>query len=461
MAGDTHVAISTTAGYTAGMTETQTSCPACGDTGYVPPFMDPCDCPAGLTGKPAGPTVGTRIVEVDTVKVWTGSEWKEVPTEEHSLDATPPGFPPLTSAPPFVTTTAVIRETVAAASSGDADMDELLGQADDWWEEQRAAEDVEAADAEWTDEDIDAEFDATVEAANDAYERDAAIAAVPKTSKETFADLEAACDSVPAAATPAAAGWSGGKGKPMTESQKSLVAKLIAERDPANPVVAALAAAAAEPITAKRASSLIDSLMAIPADPARKAPRPNNYAGPCQDCGGMVDEKAGVIRQIDGRWRTFHKPGECLAPEAKAALFADRVTEPGLYKHLTVGPDGPTDLQVKVYRVRKSRTSKRLYGELIVPPERAGDEVGFVYNGKAMGFLRASDQLSWAEAREFGAAYGACVACGRTLSDARSLVQGYGPTCAGHYRWPTVTAKQAEAIIAGTLTWDDVVGTTI
>ena len=76
-----------------------------------------------------------------------------------------------------------------------------------------------------------------------------------------------------------------------------------------------------------------------------------------------------------------------------------------------------------------------------------------------MAWLRRSDKLTWAEARDFGAAFGACVACGRTLSDARSLVQGYGATCAKKYLWPTVTAKQAEAIIEGDLTWDDVIAT--
>jgi hypothetical protein len=75
-----------------------------------------------------------------------------------------------------------------------------------------------------------------------------------------------------------------------------------------------------------------------------------------------------------------------------------------------------------------------------------------------MNFLTKSSKLTWQEARDFGAAYGACVACGRTLSDPRSLVQNYGPQCATNFGWPTVTAKQAEAIIAGVLSWDDVVG---
>lgn len=421
------------------MTETQTQpdCPQCGGTGFIPPFMDECDCASVLPT----PIVGT-IVEVDGggFQVWTGSEWKPVETAEMSIvdgahriaaTATPDWLPPLSSAPMFaappvdvtIRTTDTFAETIAAAAEADWKIDD-----DDDAEYAEALADITELD----DDDL----------------VDDAVESMPKTSADTFAALEAACD------TPVVshAGWTGGKGKPVTEAQRNLMEKLIAERDPANPVVAASAGALTTPLSARAASAWIDKLMAVPADEAKKPLRENSFDGACQICGGMVPAKAGHIKKVDGRWKTFHNTGQCLSAEARKAMEADRITEPGLYKFVHDGT-------VTIYRVRKSRSSTRLYGEKVVPV--ADGTVSFAYNSKAMSFLRASDKLTWAEARSFGAAYGACVACGRTLSDARSLVQGYGATCAKHYHWPTVTTKQAEAIIEGILTWDDVVSTFI
>jgi hypothetical protein len=239
--------------------------------------------------------------------------------------------------------------------------------------------------------------------------------------------------------------------RPMSEKQETLLRRLLAER---NPVIPAVAAALARldgtaKLSAKAASKLIDSIMAIPADPKLKPARPNSYDGTCHTCKGPVPAETGRIeKSAAGRWITYHLDGGCLTAEAVAEADANRVTDPGLYK-LT------TDSGTSIYRVRKSRMSDRLYAEKVIP--NGDGTANFAYHPKAMGLLQASDKLTWAEARAFGAAYGSCVACGRTLSDARSLVQGYGNTCARHYRWPTVTKSQAEAIIAGTVTWEEVI----
>jgi hypothetical protein len=238
--------------------------------------------------------------------------------------------------------------------------------------------------------------------------------------------------------------------------QGALLARLIAERDPANILVqAAKSECTGPPMTAKRASQLIDALVKLP---STKPPvRPNKYPGACVKCSGEVAAGAGRIEKDSstGRWKTYHLTGsDCITDAEKAKLEIDRVDEPGLYSYITGD----------IYRVRHARGSKRLYGEKVVTYERHNPdgtsytEVRFVYNGNAMRFLRKVDKLTWAEARDFGKAYGACVACGRTLNDPRSLVQSYGPTCAKKYHWPTVTLKQAEAIIAGTVTWEEVTG---
>jgi hypothetical protein len=472
------------------MTETQT-CPHCGDTGYMPPFMDPCACgarilatlpPVGpIVSKPAAATsiwgtgsevaaaeahIGDLTVTLDGgTAVWTGTEWATVPTETLSAAeyadkyGTPAGLSPLTSVP-FLRPPVDADVEVALDAVADPELDVMLA------EEQEIADRV-----------------------------------VPKTAKETFAALEAACDTIgmthaevmelvgygplvddiemaadevlvhletdekidtirPVFGGAAIAAYPSatvvrGVTKPMSEKQETLLRRLVAERDPANPYVAgALDKLAETPvlISAKTASKMIDTLVAIKADPAKKPARRNSYDGICIECGGEVPAGTGHIVQIDGRWKTVHSTSaHCLTDAAKAAMEADRVDEPGLYKHEVDG------IPI-VYRVRTARTTKRLYGELVVPPATADDKVEFLYNGKAMAFLRKSNRLTWQEARDFGAAYGACIACGRTLEDPRSLVQQYGATCAGHHGWPTVTKTQAEAIIAGVLTWEDVTG---
>lgn len=437
------------------MTQTPSpDCPQCAGTGVIPPFMDPCDCP---------------ILPV-----------RMAPDVAAALDA--------------------LADTPATPTA-DPDLDALLAAA--------AAEDVDELDAEAAEYDVvhttdtvEVTFEAVVDAVTHelaaaptvfvgrevgpgtlSYAADGQISVWtgshwepvptemvepgtrPKTSSETFADLVEACDGAtesftalaataePVVTSPAPTHSADGE-KLMTAAQRSLMSRLIAERDPANVIVNGAqsnlnaSGTTGAAMTAKVASKWIERLMAVPADPTRKPDRENNYDGICRDCQGAVPARTGVIRKIDGRWVTFHRSGECLSAEAKAKLAADRVTEPGLYKHEIEG-------SIKVFRVRPSRSSKRLYAELVIPH---GDGTAtFAYNAKAMAWLRASAKLTWSEAKEFGAAYGACVACGRTLSDNRSLVQGYGNTCAGHYHWPTVTAKQAEAIIEGVLTWDDVI----
>ncbi len=235
--------------------------------------------------------------------------------------------------------------------------------------------------------------------------------------------------------------------KAISDAQVTLMKRLVAERDAEHPIVksAVLALEATPPTSAKHASTVIDQLMKLPR--TKEVPRPNKFAGVCHLCRASVGAGAGTIVKIDGKWKTRHADGGCLSAEAKAARDSQRVDEPGLYSYQSDA----------IYRVRKSRTSKRLYAERIhAHTDDDGERhVSFSYDGHAIHLLSKTDKLTWKQARDFGAAYGACVACGRTLSDAASLVQGYGKTCAGHYGWPVINNKTAEAIIAGALTWQD------
>jgi hypothetical protein len=381
------------------MTETKTpdpGCTLCGGTGLQPPFLDPCLCTTAPT-KAMAPS----------------GRWKAGPIGDPtpSWAAPTPDTDAAVLAAATVRTDTTIAETKAAAATPYASV---------------TAADLDKALDGWDDVPVAAEH-AAVMAADLAAERD----------KE-------------AAAAGARVAHPGGKG--ITTAQITLLKRLAAERDPEHVLVKGAIAIALAPtlITAATASLLIDKLMTLPK--VTEVPRPNKWAGVCRICRTPVDAGAGAIVQIDGKWKTQHLDGKCATAAETAVAEASRVDEPGLYTLI----DGSDTL---IFRVRKSRTSSRLYAERVITSvdDDGVTTVAFGYDGKAIHLLSKYGKLTWAEARDFGALVGACVACGRTLSDARSVVQGYGATCAAHWRWPTVSAKTAEQIIAGAVSWEDAI----
>jgi len=494
------------------MTETQTpppACDKCGDTGTIPPFMDACTCgamptkyapefaapsvveldefrptipgttiptpgfPVGATigeihrhtngntylftgfewtaipsGFPSDPAVGDISWKMGKAYAWDGTEWRQFDTEALTYEQFHARYGPDAVLPEFV----VEREADDAAlfARRAAEM-EIEANTAAW----DAPESTWSGGATWGAPSLPAgshvDWSGVLPAADDKV-----TAAGPEIDWSAVLPEPAPV----ATATPTPVPL---RRKPASAPQGALLARLIAERDPANVLVQAAKSECTGPeMTAKRASQLIDALLKLPV--VKPTHRPNSYDGACVKCGGNVPSKTGRIEKSPstGRWQTFHlTAADCITEAEKAVLEADRVDEPGLYRLVTERAIDSTD----IYRVRKARTSERLYGEKVVthththPDGTTHTDVSFVYNGNAMRFLRKCDKLTWSEARAFGKAYGACVACGRTLNDPRSLVQSYGPTCAKKYHWPTVTLKQAEAIIAGTVTWEEVTGT--
>lgn len=98
------------------------------------------------------------------------------------------------------------------------------------------------------------------------------------------------------------------------------------------------------------------------------------------------------------------------------------VTESGLYRK---GED--------IFKVQVAvHGSGRLYAKRFLPdaPVTATPGEKFEYAPGVVQTLRAEDRLTLDEAKQYGALYGSCIVCGRTLTDENSIAAGIGPVCA-------------------------------
>ena len=291
------------------MTETQTpnpDCPQCAGTGFIPPFMDPCVCPpvSSFAGGTEVDEAIARIGETSTTitggtVVWTGTEWAPVKTEA----LTPAEFAAKYPKP---------------HRSGDADFDELMDEANAWdaaRDAADAADDAEAAGlaaAAAVVDEVDAEpwpagallIDGVFVDPTTDPDGPLPTPSPAAPSEYPEPDYAAGYGEAGIYSDPSISyGPAKKTGKPMTSAQEALLARLIAERDAAHPVVAHAIGAASGTLQAREASKLIDALMVVPADPAKKPARQNSYDGICRHCGGAVPAMTGVIHKIDGRWQ--------------------------------------------------------------------------------------------------------------------------------------------------------------
>lgn len=60
-------------------------------------------------------------------------------------------------------------------------------------------------------------------------------------------------------------------------------------------------------------------------------------------------------------------------------------------------------------------------------------EWAFEYAPGAMRYLSEETRMTMEQAKQFGALYGACCVCGRTLTSEDSIKAGIGPICAGKF----------------------------
>lgn len=107
-----------------------------------------------------------------------------------------------------------------------------------------------------------------------------------------------------------------------------------------------------------------------------------------------------------------------MAEAAKPA--AEKATEAGMYK---VGET--------IFKVQKAvHGSGHLYAKRLLPPKFHGAKARFVHAPGVFKTLTVADKMTLEEAKTFGALYGTCVVCGRTLTDEKSIAANIGPVCA-------------------------------
>lgn len=176
--------------------------------------------------------------------------------------------------------------------------------------------------------------------------------------------------------------------RPASEKQQAFVARLLAEKD-----TTGTAYEGWEPdwsrATAKSASAVIDFLMTLPrkADAAAPAERREVPEG--------MHRVDGVIFKVQ---RAVHGSGN---------VYAKRLT--------ATQRCYCSDLQGVLCSVCRDPKSV---------------EWTFEYAAGAIRLLSDETLMTLEEAKEFGAIYGTCCACGRTLTDEGSIEAGIGPVCA-------------------------------
>lgn len=104
--------------------------------------------------------------------------------------------------------------------------------------------------------------------------------------------------------------------------------------------------------------------------------------------------------------------------EVDPPKVTSKPTDPGVYV-----------MEGELYRVKWNRAKTHLYAEHIVADNASG-EVTYEYAPGVARMLDKTRRIDAVTARSFGVHYGACVFCGRRLTNGVSIEVGYGPICA-------------------------------
>jgi hypothetical protein len=219
-------------------------------------------------------------------------------------------------------------------------------------------------------------------------------------------------------------------------AQLSFVARLVAERviPETGGEQAALAAFRRGELNKRYASDLIEWLLTLPQNPrvpnapvlsekqaALIAKLTNEKQGAAEAIATACD-LAGVAEASQLPKHVASKLIDVLFGLPRATVTtANSAIEAGMYQLA----DGA------IYKVQLAvHGSGHLYAKRLVPGE-FGEKASFEYEAGAIRKLTAADRMSLEAAKAFGALYGTCCVCGRTLTDERSIEAGIGPVCSG------------------------------
>ena len=154
------------------------------------------------------------------------------------------------------------------------------------------------------------------------------------------------------------------------------------------------------------------------------------YLGALNLAGKLNEFTLSLYNQLQSRGTLSERQIDALLrrrqDQPRAEQRGPAVTEDGMYRTA----DGT------IYKVQVAvNGSGRLYAKRLVPPAEFGGRARFVYEAGAVNRLRPEDKMTLEEARKFGALYGTCCVCGRTLTDETSISHGIGPVCEGRTTW--------------------------
>ena len=135
-------------------------------------------------------------------------------------------------------------------------------------------------------------------------------------------------------------------------------------------------------------------------------------------CGADMIARAEQIENLSTR-ETSSLIGDLRRAPKRAAAAAAEV------------PEGMHKVEDRIYKVQRAvHGSGNLYAKRLV---QRGENWSFEYAPGAVRNLSNETRMTLDEARAFGALYGTCCACGRTLTDEASIAAGIGPVCASKF----------------------------
>lgn len=139
-----------------------------------------------------------------------------------------------------------------------------------------------------------------------------------------------------------------------------------------------------------------------------------------------ADDPALTSRDASGRidiLRAASRKPRQVSPAAPARRVV--VTEDGMYRTA----DGT------IWKVQRAiHGTGNLYAKRLNPPASYGGRATFTFVPGAIRDLVPADRMSLEDARAFGALYGTCCNCGRTLTNETSIDLGIGPVCRKGFR---------------------------